>query len=62
MAHCVVRSQRQGNPEVYQTFEDESLNATLKRVLRFCHQTRFENLAMAKMARVLARRANRPRR
>eukprot|EP00969_Alexandrium_andersonii_P329721 14570352-Alexandrium_andersonii.AAC.1 len=61
MAHCIRRAKKLGNPVVYQTFEDESLNATLKKVLRFCHQNRFEQLAMAKMNQVLRRRAVRPR-
>eukprot|EP00969_Alexandrium_andersonii_P273236 12077096-Alexandrium_andersonii.AAC.1 len=49
MAHCIVRAKKQGNPVLYQTFEDEGLNSTLKKVCRNCHQNRFEHLAMAKM-------------
>ena len=55
MYHCILRAARQGNPVGYQTFADESLNKTLKRTLRFCHQSNFELLAMLKMERVLAR-------
>ena len=40
MLHCILRSRYLGNPVWYQCFVDESLNSTLKQVLRLCHQYR----------------------
>ena len=34
---------------VYQSFFDESLNKTFKKVLRLCHQCRFEAMALLKL-------------
>eukprot|EP00969_Alexandrium_andersonii_P153631 6793549-Alexandrium_andersonii.AAC.1 len=55
MIHCQQRARRLGNPTLYSTFLDESLNATLKRTLRLCHQCRFEPLALFKINEVLRR-------
>jgi hypothetical protein len=61
MFHVNYRSVLQGNPWYHTTFLDESLNKTLKKVLRLCHQTAFEQMAFAKLAEVLRRSAKRCR-
>ena len=52
-AHLVVHlacwALVQGNPVLCSTFLDESLNKTLKRCLRLCHQSNFEPMAFCKV-------------
>ena len=55
MFHVLLRMGFQGNPLRYQTFVDEGLNKTLKRVLRLCHQRAFERMALVKVAEALRR-------
>ena len=55
MYHLVRRLAFQGNALLYQTFVDESLNKTLKKVLRLCHQCAFERMALVKLAEALSR-------
>ena len=55
MLHCVLRARTQGNPLLFQTFIDEGLNSTLKKVLRLCHQSRFEAVALWKLNEALSR-------
>ena len=61
MYHVILRAARQGNPVSYQTFTDEGLNRTLKRVLRLCHQQDFEMTGMMKLELALSRTALRQR-
>ena len=61
MAHLILRTPNLGNPTLYQTFLDESLNKTLKQALRLCHQRRFEHLALLKLNEALRRTAVRGR-
>ena len=44
-----------GSPWLYHVFLDESLNKILKQLLRNCHQTNFEWLALKKAGRALKR-------
>ena len=53
--HLILRSRFQRNPSKYHTFVDESLNKTLKSVLRLCHQINFERGGMLKLAHALNR-------
>ena len=46
--HLTTNSGRLGNPRLYWTFLDESLNGTLKQILRRCHQATFERRALGK--------------
>ena len=62
MFHMLHRSKLLGNPLEYATFFDEGLNRLLKLALRNCHQSRFEDLSLAKMEHVLASRGTRPKR
>ena len=55
MYNVFLRMGEQGNPIRYQTFVDEGLNKTLKSVLRLCHQSAFERMALVKMAETLRR-------
>ena len=55
MLHCLLRSEELGNPVLYQTFADEGLNSTLRKVLRLCHQSRFEHVALIKLNSLLQR-------
>ena len=62
--HLLQRSTWQGNPITYQNFYDESLNSTLKRAARFCHQLRFEGTLIRRMTYLLThggRGVKRPR-
>ena len=61
MFHMLVRAQFLGNPLRYQTFLDESLNKTMKRVLRLCHQANFERSALLKLTETLSRPSVRQR-
>ena len=61
MYHLVRRAKKQGNPCVYQTFMDESLNKNLKHALRLVHQQNFESSGLAKFQLVLSRPAFRRR-
>lgn len=61
MIHANNRASQQGNPWRYTTFLDESLNKELKRVLRLCHQSNFETMAMVKLVAVLDRGPKRAR-
>ena len=56
IVHLILRAGWLGNPLLYSTFEDESLNKTLKRVLRLVHQQNFERMGLVKLREVLARR------
>jgi hypothetical protein len=55
MFHVILRVGFQGNPILYQTFQDEGLNKVLKRVLRYCHQAAFERMALVKVSEALRR-------
>lgn len=55
MYHCIMRSVWQGNPVLYQTFADESLNKKMKACLRLCHQAAFERMGLVKLAEALSR-------
>lgn len=59
--HVCLRAEFQGNPSRYTTFLDESLNSTLKSVLRLCHQTSFERQGLVKFREALSRPAVRQR-
>ena len=52
--HLILRAAYHGNPVLYHTFLDESLNSTLKKVLRLCHQCRFETQGLAKIEKALS--------
>eukprot|EP00969_Alexandrium_andersonii_P062143 2738688-Alexandrium_andersonii.AAC.1 len=54
MYHMVLRMGLQGNPMGYSTFSDEGMNKVLKQVLKNCHQSTFEPMCLAKMAKILA--------
>ena len=49
MVHLTCKALVQGSPVLYNTFLDESLNKTLKRCLRLCHQSNFEPVAFCKV-------------
>ena len=49
MFHLLARAAVQGNPRLYGTWLDESLNHELKLCLRNVHQCAFESLGLAKM-------------
>ncbi len=53
--HLILRMGYQGNPWFYHTFVDESLNKTLKKVLRWCQQSTFEAMCLAKASELLRR-------
>ena len=55
LLHLVMRSGELGNPWSYHTFLDESLNKTLKAVVRLSHQANFERASMCKLKEVLSR-------
>ena len=55
MYHLIRRAAYQGNPWHYTVFLDESLNKLLKRMLRLCHQVKFEVMALAKGRELLRR-------
>ena len=55
MYHLIRRAAYQGNPWTYTVFLDESLNKLLKRMLRLCHQVKFEVMALAKGKELLRR-------
>ena len=62
--HMVKKAFVQGNPVAYQNFYDESLNSTLKRACRLCHQLRFESTILRRMSYILThggRGVKRPR-
>jgi len=62
MFHINFRAAFQGNPWSYTTFLDEGLNKNLKKLLRNCHQRRFEPIALVRGAEMLKRwRRKRPR-
>eukprot|EP00969_Alexandrium_andersonii_P042193 1850911-Alexandrium_andersonii.AAC.1 len=61
MLHLALRARVMGNPLLYQTFLDESLNSALKRCLRQCHQRRFEAMGLCKINALLASRRVRAR-
>ena len=62
MVHVIQRTLLQGNPWNFTTFEDESLNKQLKKVLRCCHQMQFEVMCYTKLDKVLEKYNNkRPR-
>lgn len=61
MLHVVLRAGRLGNPTRYDTFLDESLNSTLKSVVRLCHQSNFERLGLLKLEEAIGRPAVRQR-
>ena len=52
--HIVWRSEWQGNPWTYTCFWDESLNKSLKKCLRLCHQANFERRAFTRIAHILS--------
>ena len=53
MYHQTQRSLWMGNPFFYACFLDESLNKTLKRAVRLCHQQCFESQAFCKIEECL---------
>ena len=55
MYHLIIRLYLMGNPMSYTTFLDESLNKTLKKVCRLCHQMTFDTMCVIKMHQVLQR-------
>ena len=55
MLHVNHRAILQGNPWMYTTFLDESLNKELKKCLRLCHQSTFEDTAFVRVDQVLKR-------
>ena len=55
MYHLIRRAAYQSNPWHYTVFLDESLNKLLKRMLRLCHQVKFEVMALAKGRELLRR-------
>ena len=57
MVHLNDRAKLHGNPWLYTTFLDESLNRELKKVLRLCHQRNFETMGLLKIVTVLENRA-----
>ena len=57
MFHMILRASVLGNPWMYNTFLDESLNKQLKAVCRLCHQVTFESIAILKITEVLKRQA-----
>ena len=59
--HLALRMREQGNALVYQCFLDESLNKTLKSVLRFVHQRNFERMGLVKCAETFSRPSKRQR-
>ena len=61
MVHMIKRILKQGNPCTYQCFLDESLNRTLKNVLRLVHQSNFERLGLVKANEALSRPSMRQR-
>jgi hypothetical protein len=42
MAHVIARSEEEGNPKYYATFEDEDLNAVVKRIGQVAHRLVWE--------------------
>ena len=52
MCHVSDRARSHGNPWLYTTFYDESLNKELKKVLRLVHQANFEAIGLQKVVSV----------
>ena len=59
--HMFKRMDWHGNPFTYHTFEDESMNKVLKKVLRNCHQCTLETMCLSKMAEAMDLSAKRRR-
>jgi hypothetical protein len=55
MFHLCIRAREHGNPWLYHTFLDESLNKQLKAVCRNVHQMTFESTVLSKMVETLRR-------
>ena len=59
--HLVERTRTHGNPRFYSTFLDESLNSTLRGIVRSSHRATWELRVFSKFAWVEERRAKRQR-
>ena len=53
LLHLVHRALYQGNPMKYANFLNESLNSTLKKSARYCHQMTFELCLLRRMRYLL---------